>query len=294
MKIIVFGANGLLARNLVDQLSQHHQVIAVINHGRTPKFSRSKGVEIIHNDLANIDLSTLPSDIEAIYYLAQSNRFREFPEGVDDMTKVNITTPLQIVQWAQKNSVRKFVYASSGGVYTEEYNQINEISDININKVLGFYLNSKLSAEMLLSNFASAFDCFTIIRPFFIYGENQSADMLIPRLINNIHSGKPIHLSGDNGLQINPIYVEDAVHACTKILDLSGKYIFNLAGEQALHLKQLCQLIAEILNKEVHFVKENTKQKDLVADISWMKKYLHTPTHSLENSLRKTIRSLRL
>ena len=69
MKIIVFGANGLLARNLVERLSANHYVYAVINHGRIPKFIPSSSVEVIYNDLANIDLVRLPTDVEAIYYL---------------------------------------------------------------------------------------------------------------------------------------------------------------------------------------------------------------------------------
>ena len=49
---------------------------------------------------------------------------------------------------------------------------------------------------------------FAIIRPFFIYGPKQDKNMFIPRLFDNILNGREIFLSGEEGIIINPIYVD--------------------------------------------------------------------------------------
>jgi nucleoside-diphosphate-sugar epimerase len=289
MRILIVGANGLLARNLVNKLSESNEVFALIKIESLPKFSLKSSVKIIHQDLSDIDLDLLPDKIDVVYYLAQSNRFREFPEGVSDMMEVNINTPIKIIEWARTTNVNKFIYASSGGVYTNPNDPVTEFSEINANEVLGFYLNSKLCAEMLLNTFAKYFDTFSIIRPFFIYGKEQNETMLIPRLINSIKNEKQITIFGEEGLKINPIYVDDAVEASINILYFKGSKTFNIAGDEVISLKAICMLITKLLDKQPNLKHENRVQNDLIADISSMKAHLHYPAIRLEEGLNRLI-----
>lgn len=285
MNILITGANGLLGRNLVELLSTEHQIYAVVRTRENTYFKCNQNIIIIEADLSNFDLTLLPHNIDAIYYLAQSNRFREFPDGTEDMITINIATPIKLANWATKNKVKTFVYASSGGVYTNPDKAVKEFFDINANEKLGFYLNSKLSAEMLLRNYAQMFETFTIIRPFFMYGIGQNKTMLIPRLIESVINEKEIILSGKNGIQLNPIYVTDAVKAISRILTLKGEYIINIAGNEILSLKDLCHLIGKKVNHQPIFKYSDNKQNDLVADISMMKKRLLTPVIDLTEGI---------
>lgn len=289
MRILIIGANGLLARNLVNKLSDSNEVFALIKKESLPKFMLKSSITLIHQDLSDIDLTLLPDNIDVVYYLAQSNRFREFPEGVFDMMEVNINTPIKIIEWARTSGVKKFIYASSGGVYTNPNEAVTEISEINANEVLGFYLNSKLCAEMLLNTFARYFETFTIIRPFFIYGKEQNETMLIPRLIKSIENENQITIFGEEGLKINPIYVDDAVEASINILSFKGSKTFNIAGDEVMSLKAICMLISKLLDKQPNLKHENRVQNDLIADISLMKAHLHNPAIRLEEGLNKLI-----
>ena len=174
MNILVTGANGLLGRYLVELLSKQHKVFAIVKNKEKLSFELNENISVLEIDLSDIDTRILPKDIDAVYYLAQSNRFREFPDGVDDMLSINVVAPNTLAKWAVSNGVKKFIYASSGGVYTNPNKPVKEFFDINANEKLGFYLNSKLSAEMLLKNYASLFETFAIIRPFFMYGVGQN------------------------------------------------------------------------------------------------------------------------
>ena len=287
MNILITGANGLLGRNLVEMLSAEHQIYAVVRTRENTYFKCNQNITIIETDLNNLDLTVLPEKIDAIYYLAQSNRFREFPDGTEDMLAINIATPLKIANWAIKNKIKTFVYASSGGVYTNPDKAVKEFFDINANEKLGFYLNSKLSAEMLLRNYAQMFETFTIIRPFFMYGVGQNKTMLIPRLIESVIHEQEITLNGENGIKINPIYVTDAAKAISRILDLKGEHIINIAGNDIVSLKELCLIIGEIVGKEPIFKYNSTIQNDLVADIQVMNEKLFSPIINISSGIIK-------
>ena len=286
MNILITGGNGLLGRALINKLSIEHNLYVIIRDLTYSNYNM-ENITIIKSDLAYFDVNILPKNIDVVYYLAQSNRFREFPEGADDMFQVNIHAPLKIVEWAMKNNVKKFVYASTGGVYTNPNKPVSEFFDINANKKQGFYPDSKLSAEILLKNYAGFFETFVIIRPFFMYGEGQNATMLIPRLINSVKNKLEITLNGKEGIKINPIYIDDAVNSVMKILEIKGEHIINIAGEDIVSLKELVMKIAKILNKEPDFKYNDTIQNNLIADISMMKELLISPKISLQKGLEK-------
>lgn len=293
MNILVTGANGLLGRYLIEFLSNSgHIVFALVKDKSKLNFDKNKNINIVEMDLSNIELSKLPQNIDAIYYLAQSNRFREFPDGVDDMLSINVVAPNILAKWAVKTGVKKFIYASSGGVYTNPNKPVKEFFDINANEKLGFYLNSKLSAEMLLKNYASLFETFAIIRPFFMYGVGQNETMLIPRLISSVQNEKEITLNGQNGIKINPIYVTDASQAVANILDLTGEYIINIAGDEVISLRELCIKISQTVDKEPIFKINNLSQNDLVADIEMMRKELIEPTIDLKIGIEKMVKKI--
>lgn len=285
MNILVTGANGLLGRYLVELLSKQHKVFAIVKNKEKLSFELNENISVLEIDLSDIDTRILPKDIDAVYYLAQSNRFREFPDGVDDMLSINVVAPNTLAKWAVSNGVKKFIYASSGGVYTNPNKPVKEFFDINANEKLGFYLNSKLSAEMLLKNYASLFETFAIIRPFFMYGVGQNETMLIPRLILSVQNDKEITLNDEDGIKINPIYVTDAAQAVANILNLKGEFIINIAGNEVVSLRELCLMIGEILDKKPIFKINDVAQNDLVADIEMMKN-LWKPKLKLKNGIK--------
>jgi nucleoside-diphosphate-sugar epimerase len=284
MNILVTGANGLLGSALIDELCKEHVVYALVR--TLPKHRAKKwNIHYIKMDLTSIDVFKMPSNVDAVYYLAQSNRFREFPEGALDMLNINIYAALRLVDWSQKNEVKQFFYTSSGGVYKNTIEPVQESFEINANIKNGFYLDSKLSAEILLRNFSALFETFSIIRPFFMYGPGQNQSMLIPRLINNIIEGNEIVLAGEKGISINPIYIDDAVEAMINLLQTKGESLYNIAGNEVVSIKDLAEKIGEIVKTSPIFKVEDNKQLDLIADTAKMHKNLTVPKISLDEGL---------
>lgn len=285
VKILVIGAAGNLGLTLCHELTvSGHQVYGLCRPGSTLPV----GIERIEMDLRLLNEEKLPQ-VDAVFYLAQSRHFREFPDQWNDIFEINVTLPLRIADWARRNKVTAFHYASSGGVYQGGMVAVRENAEINANRDTGFYIGSRLSAEILLRNFAPLFESFSLVRPFFIYGPNQARNMLIPRLVDSVQEGKEITLNGQEGIKINPIHVTDAARACMNLLNLKGFHAMNIAGTEVLTLKQLANKIGLVLKKEPVFKVVEGSSQDLVGDTELMVKLLHTPDISFENGVKDLI-----
>ena len=270
MKILITGVNGLLGRSLASLLVEDGHSVFGISHNRIQ--NKINEVEYLYLDLSqNWSTDKLPRDFDVIIHLAQSSKFRNFPENALDVFNVNINTTAKLLDFAKNNSISKFIYTSSGGIYKKRKEPFLESESIQMPKELGYYLGSKASGEILAQSYISEFNV-VILRPFFIYGPYQNRSMLIPRIFDNISNDKPILIDGKEGLNLNPIHVLDAAKATKMSIHLNDSSIFNLGGPDILTLKNIALEMGLFLNKEPVFEFTDQDSDFLIADIGEMSK----------------------
>ena len=274
--ILITGITGLLGSHLSEELSKLGHTIYGVTRRPCSKSSYKAVVIDLSSDWK---ISELPNNIDVIYHLAQSDKFREFPDGAMDVFNVNIQSTAKLLEYARTTGIKKFIYASSGGVYGTSVSPFHENSPINPPGELGYYLGSKACSEILVQSYASIFNVI-VIRPFFLYGHNQKEKMLIPRLIRNVVNRNEVVLQGDMGIKINPIHCGDAAIALSKLLNYKGNSTFNIAGLNSFSIREICNFIGSIHSIKPLFKYEESVP-DLVADISLMKKHLHVPQINL-------------
>lgn len=281
--ILITGSNGLIGQELMEMLKQSESY-RIFGAGR----SNNGGKSDIFLDLST-DWSDdiLPKRMDVIIHLAQSEKFRDFPESATEVFQVNTVSTLKLLEYARKSGAKKFIYASSGGVYGNSDTGFNEDSPLKPNKDLGFYLTTKFSSELIVGNYASYFD-INILRFFFVFGEKQRKNMLIPRLIDSVRNDKPITLQGKDGIKINPVYVNDAASAIIKVVGSKGSFNVNIGGLEILSIKQISDTIGRLLGKLPVFEYQGTEAKNLIGDISKMKE-MYTPSTSFEQAIKKMI-----
>jgi UDP-glucose 4-epimerase len=281
--ILVTGANGLLGRSLVARLASTNEVSAMVH---TVPEDPLLGVRYLPVDFAgNWDVGALPQKVHAIVHLAQSAHFRDVPARALEVFQVNIASTARLLDYAWRSSAERFVYASSGGIYSGGIQTFRETSPVIQPDTLGYYLGSKVSSEALASSYAR-FMKIMVLRFFFIYGKGQKRTMLIPRLIDNIRGGKLVTIQGDNGLRLNPIHVSDASAAVAAALNSENSAIYNVAGPQVLSLRELCGEIEALVGKTASFETVPGQPSDVVGDISMMSTHLHVPSVELRTGLK--------
>ena len=283
-KILVTGATGLLGFEMIRRLSKDFEVFKLVK-----TYNKDLGDnQIVHDFLQEIDISILPKKLDYIFHLAQFRDFKNFPQNSSEIFKVNTFSTLSLINYGMDCGIKKFIYTSTGGLYKELDSPINEDDLIKKPSELDFYCASKLSSELLISNYSEFFDV-QILRPFFIFGPRQSDQMLIPKLIRNINLGDTIYLSGEKGISINPIFVEDAASILIKLIEVAGSKQINIAGNQVISISQLAINIAEIIGKEPNF-SHQSKQKDLIGDNGFLKEIIGELSWTeLKESLKETV-----
>jgi len=281
LNVLITGANGLLGSEICRALVvSGYNVTALYHVNLRENIPFVKYQKVDFTSYHWID--ELPTQMDYIIHLAQSSKFRDFPQSALDVFKVNIDSTAQLLEYGRRVGVKQFIYASSGGVYGNGDIPLHENSAIVQFNKLGFYLGSKACSEILIQSYASIFNVI-ILRPFFMYGPGQNRNMLIPRLMDSVANGKPIVLQGENGILINPIHVKDASSAVLAALAVQDSSTFNIAGPDILSIRQICEGMGEFLGINPIFEFQLEKPNDLIGDISEMRYYLHNPKiHLLE------------
>lgn len=288
--IILTGGNGLLGHEVISLLSQTNAFQIISIQQTIDETMSLPNVTYLQADLSKPSfIEQLPDQAFAVFHLAQSNHFRKFPEMADDIFNINCKATQLLLNYALKAGVKKFIFTSTGGVYSGIQKSFNETEAMCFDVKTGYYANSKYIAELLIQNYNALFDTI-IFRPFFIYGKRQKKDMLIPRLISNVKAGNEITLDGQDGLHVNPVHVSDAANALLKSLQLEGSHIFNLGGPDTVSLREIGELIAERMNTTALFKHHlDNIPKDIVGDISHLTHKLYQPNIRFRDGLNELI-----
>lgn len=281
--VLVTGANGLLGLSVCKLLvSDKYEVFGLVH--------REPEVKILGVKYLLIDLETdwhttaMPKQLDAIVHLAQSAYFREFPDKAMSVFQVNIVSTAKLLDYGRLVGIKSFVYASSGGVYGYGNQAFHENEAITAPSMLGYYLGSKLSGEVMAQSYAKVFQV-NVLRFFFIYGANQKKGMLIPRLMENVMNHRPITLQGQEGIRINPVHVEDAALATKAAMINSYAAIYNISGPEILSLKTIVTTMGQYLGITPEFVSLDEATKDLIGDNSAMRQDLIVPSRKLADHL---------
>ena len=254
-----------MGSHLLGRLEAEHELFPVVR--QAPDGSR----EWVVQDLTQpLDRSRLPERIDAVIHLAQSPRYREFPDGAEDVYAVNVHSTFELLEYARAAGAQSFVLASSGGVYGYSYEKLVETSPT---VPLNFYITSKYVAESLAANYQPFFST-VVLRLFFAYGPGQDR-MLVPTLIDKVRKGDQISIAGRPGQRINPIHVSDAVEVFPPALQLTGSDVFNVAGDEVVSIRDLVGVIEEATGEPAHVRHIDPEQEgDLVGDNTRMKDVL--------------------
>ncbi len=288
------GATGLIGANLLPVLQRDWEVIGLSSH--KPQINLdSKNIHYLTVDLSQEwDTTLWPDGVEVIIHLAQSKYFRNFPEYSGDVFQVNTVSTLRLLDYARRIGASTFIFASSGGIYGFGPQEFSEDTTISLRGDIGFYLSTKLCAEVLAENY-TPFMKIIMLRFFFVYGPGQRSDMLIPRLVQNVLERKPITLQGQEGLWINPIYVTDAVTAINQALYLNDNHKINVAGPEILSLQKIAEIIGQVVDKEPVFDRQlDSPPRHLVGDIRKMSHLLGPPSVRFEDGIRSYLKSIQI
>ncbi len=272
MNILITGGTGFIGRAVFEQLVlRKYTVYATLRtREHTPSIA---GVEWIEWDMTKTVQKNFPQKIDTIIHLAQSEKYRDFPDSARDIIDVNVNSTFELLEYAYKQGVKKFIFASTGSVYgaasSKMFTESEAVLPIGH---LSFYAKSKYISEILLESYSKYFETLCM-RIFFPYGKGQQLERFLPRIIANIRNNEPVALDGEQGLIFNPIHINDIVDFILRALQNSNTSgVFNIAGPQNISIRAIADIIASKVSANPIFNIKESKQKHFIGDISLVQK----------------------
>jgi len=154
------------------------------------------------------------------------------------------------------------------------------------------YALSKKLAEEACQFYSDSFGIdVTILRPFNVYGPDQSSIFLIPSIIRQVLAGTEIKVQ-DLEPRRDYIFISDLVDAIIKaVRPLKGVNIFNIGTSKSYSVAEVIQVIQNIYKTDLLIVSHSERRTNeimnTVADISYASKKLGwQPKIDLETGLQ--------
>ena len=227
MKVLLIGANSLVAKSFVRLFGQDHEISTL-----------GKGDRLA-------DLSDNAYD--TVVFLAQSKDHKS-GRWTDDLFETNVNLLFRIIQ---SLSIRHFIYFSTGSVYAPSLSGHYQVdSPLNLVNPTP-YAASKITGEAILAAHGHLMESQVILRPFYIYGPGQKENMLVRSLFTRIADGSPVRLAQDVGMVFNPVFADDVAVLLNQLVcgTSSGRRVLNVAGSEEVTLRQVVDLIGAAVGR---------------------------------------------
>jgi UDP-glucose 4-epimerase len=299
MKVLVTGGAGFIGSHLVDRLIEMDYNVTVVDdlsYGRRENLNEK--ATFLKLDLREYNkLSEALKEHDIIYHLAANATTKESSLGWDDPVndyRVNALVTLNILRnIVEDNTDPKVVYASSAAVYgPPEYTPMDEDHPTNPISPYGI---SKLAGEKYASAYSYEYGIKTVIlRIFNTYGPRQPRYVMYDLLKKIKQDPSRLKILGDGEQIRDYCYIDDMVDA----IILAGKKIkkgtFNAAGGNQISVKDLAELMLEILelkNTKLEFTQKSWRGDitKFIADTSRLKEVGFKPKTGLRDGVQKLI-----
>tara|TARA_Y100001958_G_C21238159_1_gene565072 strand:- start:960 stop:1940 length:981 start_codon:yes stop_codon:yes gene_type:complete len=255
-KIFITGGAGYVGSVLTPYLLSKGFKVTVLDlmiYGSSV-LSKNKNLTIIKGDIRDENLMNkiLPNH-DAVIHLACISNDPSFELNPKLGKSINLDAFEPLVKISKKNSIKRFIYASSSSVYgIKKEKDVDELKSL---EPLTDYSRFKAECEKILLKYESSDFTTTVIRPATVcgYGPRQRLDVVVNILTNLAYHKRKILVLGGNQLRPN-IHIIDMARVyetlLTKDKDLISGQIFN-AGYENQKVIDLAGIVKKVIGNDV-------------------------------------------
>ena len=166
--------------------------------------------------------------------------------------KVNRDLAIQVATKAKKENVKQFIFMSSMIIYGDDENigEKKVIDKDTAPQPKNFYGNSKLQAEEGIKKLEDENFKAVIIRTPMVYGPNCKGNF---QRLKKIAKLSPIFPDIQN--ERSMIYIDNLCEFIKQAIDNEKSGTFYPQNKEYISTKQIIKVMAEAMNKKMHFIK---------------------------------------
>jgi UDP-glucuronate 4-epimerase len=307
MRILITGVAGFIGSSLAEYLlKENHTIIGIDNfdnfYSKKIKLQNletclsNKNFTFIEDDVCNKNLysNKALNQIEVIVHLAAKAGVRPSIDSPEAYFQSNAIGTVELLEFARKSNIKKFILASSSSVYGKNTNSPwNENAEL---MPISPYAASKVAAENICKVYSHLYNLpIVTLRFFTVYGPKQRPDLAIHKFIRKIYNGEEIELFGNGNTYRDYTFIEDIIQGISSSIfseQIKNNYsTFNLGNSEQVSLSELIQEIEKVTGKQakINYLPEQAGDvKSTFADISYSMQVLtYSPKTKIKDGLAK-------
>lgn len=303
---LVTGGAGFIGSNLIEALLDRGYSVRCLDdlsNGHKENidpFLENERFTFIKGDIT--DFETCLSATEDVDFILHQAAWGSVPRSIEmpqHYEKVNVQGTINMMEAAVRNSVKKFVYASSSSVYGDEPTLPKR--EGREGKVISPYALTKKVDEEYARLYHSLYGLDTYgLRYFNVFGRRQDPDgayaAVIPKFLKQLINDEQPTINGDGKQSRDFTYIENVIEAnlkaCQAPSSAAGE-AFNIAFGGREYLIDIYHNLTDALGKSIEpkFGPERAGDiKHSNADISKAKEMLgYSPDWSFEKGIEEAI-----
>lgn len=305
-KFTVTGGAGFIGSNLCEAILEKRCKVCCLDD-----FSRGRR-ENIKEFLAHPDFQLVEGDIrdfdtcmkacENSDFVLHQAAWGSVPASIENplvYEEINIKGTLNMMEAAKRQSVKKFVYASSSSVYGDSPTLPKKEGCEG--SPLSPYAITKRACEEYAKLYKKLYGLDTYgLRYFNIFGRRQDPEgeyaAVLPRFIKLLLSDKAPTINGDGMQSRDFTYIENVIEAnfkaCFAPSECAGE-VYNIACGEREYLIDIYRFLCEILGKDIDPVFAPDRKGDIKhsnADISKAREKLgYSPDYDFKKGIMLAI-----
>ena len=290
--ILITGGAGFIGSNLAEFLLKRKYNVSIIDDLSVGKRSniKSKNIQFIKKDITQINKVKFKKKIDVIIHLAARAEILISKDKEEIYSISNLYALQKLLNFASRNYVKKFIFASSASIYGDTKNK--KITENYKSDPKHFYAYTKLIGEKMIINYCKINQIkHSIFRFFNIYGKNSNA--VVAKFIAQKLQNKKITIYGNGKQKRDFLHVDDLNNAIYKSIKLkkSDDQIYNLGSGKAESIINLKKIISKE-NDHIFLEKRNDDIEISISNIKKIKNHLKwIPKKFLINGINDMITS---
>ncbi len=294
-KVLVTGSSGTIGTCLCEMLlARGFEVVGVDR--KANKWNPDVNKRTVVGDLLVAStLTMLPRDVDIIVHLAANARV--YDSVVDPTLAIeNINLMYNVLEFARKTGVKRFVFASSREVYGEQDAAYVAETMVDFSGAESPYTASKVAGEGMTHAYASCYGIAPVIVRFSnVYGRYDDSNRLVPLFVRKTLAGEPLTVYGATKTY-DFTFIDDAAGAVVSIIDrfdaLAGQ-TFNIATGVGTSLLDVGKKIQILLGVDRPITVKDNRSGELmryVANISKARDaFGYTPKTNVDDGIKHAI-----